>query len=62
MVGTFADVVVSDAIVKGIEGFDKGMAREALIKDSFVTPPGYAGNAIGKEGLGSYEEHGFVSE
>lgn len=32
-VGTFADVVVADAIVKGIKGFDLNTAREAILKD-----------------------------
>lgn len=33
MIGTFADVVVADAIVKEIEGFDIQMAIDALRKD-----------------------------
>lgn len=33
MVGTFADVVVADAIVKGVPGFDLDLARRALLKD-----------------------------
>lgn len=33
MVGTFADVVVADAIVKGVGGFDLALAKEALLKD-----------------------------
>jgi putative alpha-1,2-mannosidase len=49
MVGTFADVVVSDAIVKNIGGFDLEVARMALKKDAFEEPPSYAGNAIGKK-------------
>ena len=32
-VGTYADVVVADAIVKGIKGFDLDTARDALLKD-----------------------------
>lgn len=32
-VGTFADVVVADAIVKGVKGFDLNTAREAILKD-----------------------------
>lgn len=47
MVGTFADVVVSDAIVKNIQGFDLETARQALKKDAFEEPPVYAGNALG---------------
>lgn len=33
MVGTFADAVISDAIVKDIKGFDLDLAIEAVIKD-----------------------------
>ena len=33
MVGTFADVVVADAIVKGVPGFDLALAKDALMKD-----------------------------
>jgi hypothetical protein len=33
MVGTFADVVVADAVVKGVPGFDLMLAKDALIKD-----------------------------
>jgi hypothetical protein len=47
MVGTFADVVVSDAIVKGIKGFDYELARMALKKDAFEPPPRSAGSAQG---------------
>ena len=32
-VGTYADVVVADAIVKGIKGFDLDTARDAMLKD-----------------------------
>lgn len=33
MVGTFADVVVADAIVKNVPGFDRNLAFQALSKD-----------------------------
>ncbi len=33
MVGTFADVMVADAIVKGVPGFDLALAKDALMKD-----------------------------
>lgn len=33
MVGTFADVVVSDALVKNVPGFDRRMAIQALLRD-----------------------------
>ena len=43
MVGTYADVVIADAIIKGIPGFDYGIAYDALHKDAFQAPPDYAG-------------------
>ena len=60
MVGTYADVVVADAIMKDIKGFDLDIAREALIKDAFEEPPKYVGGAIGKEGLNEYTQKGYV--
>lgn len=33
MVGTFADVVIADAIVKEVPGFDRRLAVAALSKD-----------------------------
>jgi putative alpha-1,2-mannosidase len=61
MVGTYADVVVADAIVKDIKGFDLEAARAALKKDAFEEPPAHAGSAIGKEGLREYSQNGFMS-
>lgn len=60
MVGTYADVVIADAIVKGIKGFEYETAYQALKKDSFVPPPAHAGGAVGKEGLNTYVEHGYL--
>lgn len=60
MVGTYADVVISDAIVKNIPGFDLEVARTALKRDAFEEPPPYAGSAIGKEGLNQYSQNGFM--
>ncbi len=62
MVGTFGDVVVADAIVKNIKGFDRTVAKAAMTKDSFETPPQYAGNAIGKEGLNEYVNSGYIAQ
>lgn len=33
MVGTFADVVIADAIVKNVPNFDLRLAKDALLKD-----------------------------
>lgn len=61
MVGTYGDVIVSDAIVKGIKGFDLKTAEMALFKDAFEAPPGYAGGAVGKEGLAEYIQKGYFA-
>lgn len=60
MVGTYADVVIADAIVKGIPGFDLETARLALRRDSFDEPPHHVGGAMGKEGLNLYINKGYV--
>jgi len=60
MVGTFADVVVADAVVKQVPGFDHVTAYDALIKDSYSSPPPGTDGAVGKEGLNEYDRHGFL--
>lgn len=60
MVGTFADVVIADAIVKSIPGFDTDLAVQALIKDSFSNPPPSAAGAVGKENLDAYDRLGYL--
>ena len=62
MVGTFADVVVADAIVKNVPGFDLHVAVDALMKDSFVEPPAISGGAAGKDGLNRYTQFGYIPE
>jgi predicted alpha-1,2-mannosidase len=62
MVGTFADVVIADAIVKGIKGIDIEVAKGAIYKDSFNAPPSFAGNAIGKDGLDEYSSNGYIAQ
>jgi len=60
MVGTFADVVVADAIVKNVPGFDLDLAARALEKDAFTDPPQTSAGAVGKEGLTRYKSLGFL--
>jgi hypothetical protein len=60
-VGTFADVVVADAIVKGVGGFDIVTAIDALSKDAFTPPPQYSGGSVGKAGLAEYTEKGYLA-
>jgi putative alpha-1,2-mannosidase len=38
MVGTHADSLIAEAVLKGIDGFDVEMAYEAVHKDA-TTPP-----------------------
>lgn len=61
MVGTFADVVIADAIVKDISRFDLKTAYDSIKKDSFVSPPVHAAGAVGKQGLDEYKSRGYVS-
>jgi hypothetical protein len=58
------DVIVADAIVKDVEGFDPQVAYAAIRKDAFTAP----GNATrpsdviagGREGLGYWISKGYV--
>jgi predicted alpha-1,2-mannosidase len=61
MVGTYADVVVADAIIKNIKGFELDTALEAMKKDSFTGPPPLSGGAVGKECLNEYVDRGYIS-
>jgi predicted alpha-1,2-mannosidase len=61
MVGTFADVVIADAIVKNISCFDYNVAVQALLKDAYEEGPRFAGGSVGKEGLREYIERGYLS-
>eukprot|EP00475_Leptophrys_vorax_P034424 TRINITY_DN5552_c0_g1_i1.p1 TRINITY_DN5552_c0_g1~~TRINITY_DN5552_c0_g1_i1.p1 ORF type:complete len:783 (+),score=204.16 TRINITY_DN5552_c0_g1_i1:38-2386(+) len=58
MVGTMADVSLSDAIVKNIPGFDKDLAYEAIRKDAFDLPP-YGVN-VGRVCLEDYLKYGYI--
>ena len=60
MVGTFGDVVIADAIVKGIGGFEREAAWDALRKDAYEPEPGGSDGSMGKVGLRVYEQHGFI--
>jgi len=60
MVGTFADVVLSDAIIKNISGFDVDMAWEALRKDAFDSSSDPKDTSRGKFGLQHYKDRGYI--
>jgi predicted alpha-1,2-mannosidase len=59
MVGTFSDVIVADAIVKKVPGFEVDVAWSAIRRDSFEgEPPGDKG--VGKVGLSIYDQHKYI--
>lgn len=58
MVGTFADVVIADAIIKNISGFSLTTAWEALKKDSYE--PHKEDTSKGKFGISEYLEKGYI--
>lgn len=60
MVGTFADVVISDAIIKNISGFDRALAWEALRQDAFEENPNSKDTSRGKFGLQHYKSKGYI--
>ena len=55
MPGNFADTMVTDAMVKGIRGFDYATAYAALRKDAFEIPVSRRGEPVG--GKGAMEEY-----
>lgn len=59
MLGTAADIVISDAIVKGITGFDVRTAYEAILKNAFISPPEGV-DGIGRICLKPYLEYGHI--
>jgi predicted alpha-1,2-mannosidase len=59
--GTNGDVVVADALAKGLEGIDYETAYEALKKNAEVQPTGPNDSVqFGRGGLDDYEEYGYV--
>jgi predicted alpha-1,2-mannosidase len=61
MPGNFADTMVADAMVKGIQGFDYPTAYAALRKDAFEIPNGASGRPVGgKAGMEEYLRLGYV--
>jgi len=60
MVGTFADVVFADAILKNISGFDHEVAWMAIRKDAYESSSDKKDTARGKFGLQHYVDRGYV--
>ena len=58
MIGTHADVIVADAVVKGITGFDIEAAYRAMLKNAFAT--GSAEELYGRRGIQEFQEQGYV--
>ena len=59
MIGTHIDVVLADAIVKGVPGLDLATAYEGMRKDAFVAPT--SGN-VGRQALDEYVKRGYVAD
>ncbi len=57
--GSNAEVVVADAVAKGLGGFDYELALNAMLKDATV-PPGGNEEAEGRGGLTEYLRLGYV--
>jgi predicted alpha-1,2-mannosidase len=60
MVGTHADAVIADAVVKGVEGFDAAAAYEGIRKHAFEVVAEDTG--FGRLGLADYLELGYVPD
>jgi len=59
MIGTFADVVLADAIIKNISGFDYDVAWQAMRKDAYEVS-GPKDTSRGKFGLSYYRDQGYI--
>ncbi|MDE6491035.1 MAG: GH92 family glycosyl hydrolase, partial [Muribaculaceae bacterium] len=57
--GSNAEIVIADAMAKGLNGIDYNMALEAMLKDATV-PPGGNEEAEGRGGLIPYIELGYI--
>ena len=57
MVGSHSNVVIADAFLKGIRGFDVETAYKAICQDALVEPPT---EAVGRAGIADYIKLGYV--
>ena len=62
MIGDHCSVVLADAYIKGIRGFDAGKAYEAMRKNAFETPASFDDykNGMGRRALASYLRYGYI--
>ncbi len=58
--GSNSDVLIADALVKGLKGIDYELALKAMIKNSEI-PPGDDERKQGRGGLSDYNTIGYVS-
>ena len=59
MVGTHADAVIADAVVKNIPGFDVATAYAGIRKHALEDVP--EGSGFGREGLTEFVKNGYVA-
>ncbi|WP_431126369.1 GH92 family glycosyl hydrolase [Flagellimonas flava] len=59
MIGSNSAPIIADAHLSGIEGFDKEVLLDAIIKNATV-PDGRPVNSVGRAGLDYYNELGYV--
>ena len=57
--GSNADIVLADALAKGLQGIDWNLALEAMLKDATI-PPGDNEEAEGRGGLLPYLSLGYI--
>ena len=62
MIGDHCSVVLADAYVKGIRGFDFEKAYEGMRKNAFETPVSFEDykNGMGRRALTSYLKYGYI--
>lgn len=58
--GSNADVLIADAIVKGLKGIDYNLALKAMIKSAEVSPGGDE-RQVGRGGLSDYNTLNYIS-
>ncbi len=60
MIGTHSDAVIADAVAKGITGFDREVALEAMIKHA--TQEGASDRRFGRQGVDVLDSLGYLPE
>jgi predicted alpha-1,2-mannosidase len=60
MVGDSADAIIASAAAFGADGFDRGLALEAMVKGASETCRSANGEYVERQGLSAYLELGYV--